>query len=184
MTYLLLFDWFEAILYRYCVIDVDKETVNELIDELRTAKRANAHRLSQLLLVLFNPSPQSKLIDHYCAKLQKSLRVLAAAIKSSKEDLKRRRVAEENFQNYLYLWLDLLITSVRHWHKYKCIVKIIDFLVAYSFKTEMSDKFMNLNLLNELFNYVRSDFGVLNANEPASEQAVVRSSSPENTAGR
>lgn len=162
---MILFDWFEAIIYRHSVIDIDKESINHLIEQFRAAKKTSSHRLAQLLLVLFNPpSQQAKLIECYCAKLFRSLRVLGTGIKTASprgDNLARRRVAEENFQTYLYLWLDLLITSVKHWHKYKCVVKIIDFLVAYSFQTEMSDKFINLNMLNELFNYVRADFGVV-----------------------
>lgn len=61
---------------------------------------------------------------------------------------------------------------MKQWHKYKCVVKIIDFLVAYSFQTEMSDKFINLNMLNELFNYVRADFGVVLASDEQQQQMI------------
>lgn len=175
----MLFDWFEAIIYRHAVID-DVTSLNERIDEFRAAKKANSARLSQLLLVLFNAAGSSQqqsklLIESYCGKLYRSLRVLGAAIRAASprgDNLTRRRVAEENFQTYLYTWLDLLITSIKQWHKYKSVVKIIDFLVAYSFQTEMSDKFINLNMLNELFNYVRADFGVvLGANAAAASDS-------------
>lgn len=93
----------------------------------------------------------------------------------------------ENYHNYLYLWIEILISTIKNWHKYKNIVKLVDFLISYSFNKEtgyssdsneqIGQGFINAELLNEFMSYVRVDFGIATT-ETLTNYIVERSQSP------
>ena len=100
---------------------------------------------------------------------------------SSQEQLKRTffeqqdKQRQQNYHTYLYLWIELLISTIKNWHKYKNIVKLVDFLISYTFNTDSHNQqqaqfdandsnsqyqFINAELLDEFMSYVRIDFGI------------------------
>ena len=90
----------------------------------------------------------------------------------------------ENYHNYLYLWIEILISSIKNWHKFKNIVKLVDFLISYSFNAESREnsghRFINPDLLDEFMTYVRSDFGIFSS-ETLSSYIADHQSSPANS---
>jgi hypothetical protein len=186
IAYHLVFDWFENLIFKHATVRMSElpgenngdepSSTTSLLNEFRTVKQLNLGKLSTLLLIMFNPNANSnascKIIDMYCAQIYKRLEYLIGDF-SLKAHAGRRQQQqlEENFQNYLYLWLEILITSIKNWHKYKNVVKTIDFLIAYSFQCQTKSKeiskfthapieAINSKLLDEIMKYVRIDFGI------------------------
>ena len=170
-AYLLVFDWLENLIYKYSTINSSDPKENGDYSSpqtlFRAAKSAHLSKLQTLLLVIFIPNTHGshsvKIIDMFCAQIFKRLDVLLRFPPSA--GATQRRQLEENFQNYLYLWLEMLITSIKSWHKYKNVVRIIDFLMAYSFQhqtkaSESATEVINTKLLDEIMAYVKIDFGI------------------------
>ncbi len=157
------------------------------------------------MLIIFNPNSANAngVIDGYCERIAKrldkfnSIKFEQAGIQTGGNDYQRqtrqfcknfleqqenqRRV---NYHNYLYLWIEILISTMRNWHKYKNIVKLVDFLTSYTFNLEttahtetFNRPFINSDLLDEFMSYVRIDFG-LTASSVDSTLAEQRSCSP------
>ena len=140
---------------------------NEFSNELRLNKQQaqNSTKLANFILLLFNPTNSNKLVDNYfCSRIYKRLEILV------KQDRKNHT---EYFNNYFKLWIDILI--IKNWHKYKNLVKCIDFLIKYLFYYENSQvnrpdsdhthlihQSITLHLIDKLIYYVKSDFGILN----------------------
>ena len=88
--------------------------------------------------------------------------------------------------NYLHFWIEMLMSGVKHWHKYKSVVRVLDFLVCYSLQcqlerssapattstsigigggdqratTSSSGSAISQRLLSEMLSYVKADFGI------------------------
>jgi hypothetical protein len=132
MAYYLVFDWFENLIFKHATVrlsespggeNADEQSTTSLLNQFRTIKQLNLGKLSTLLLIMFNPNANSnascKIIDTYCAQIYKRLEYLIGDFPSKAHaDRRQQQQLEENFQNYLYLWLEILITSIKNWHKY------------------------------------------------------------------
>ena len=190
IAYYLVFDWFENLIFKHSTVKpidlkdsslagdmhqiIEEPHSTSLLNQFRSCKQLNVTKLSTLLLIVFNPNANantsSKIIDMYCAQIFKRLEFLVDSHPTNTNPTRRQQL-EENFQNYLYLWLEILITSIKNWHKYKNVVKTIDFLIAYSFRCQTKSKeiagfthgpieAINSKLLDEIMTYVKIDFGI------------------------
>lgn len=179
LSYLILFEWFENLVEKHAIVNFGKNETENRLDEFRQFRSINATKLSQIILLLFNSSsPTYKLSENYCAKLHKRLISLKSC---NNRDPIRLKIEQDNFQSYLLIWIEIFVKSVKNWHRYKNIVKIIDFLISFSFQINNSNNFLNLNLLEEFVSYVRDDFGILEENlNQENRMSEFRSSSPEN----
>jgi hypothetical protein len=217
IAYHMVFDWFENIIYKHSTVRIklnskastdsyhqyhannESDVEHSLLAQFRSMKQANLNKLSTLLLIVFNPSANtttsSSIIDMYCTQIYKRIEKLNSYLNSSHKlqltHLQQQQL-DENLQNYLYLWIEILITSIKNWHKYKNIVKLLDFLIAYSFQSQNKkktnqnndlaalssfDSIINMNLLDELMSYVKIDFGVVpNATANSAELANLSTS--------
>ena len=70
---------------------------------------------------------------------------------------------------YLSVWFDILLTQ-RHWYKHKIELKLIDYLLAYTFVHELS---INNDLFKKFLNCVYCDFqlNVQTSSPPAAATA-------------
>jgi len=179
-AYLLLFNWLESIIFNYATVKLDAVSVQQnisKIEELREFKQENSVRFSSLLLVILNPVASLKVTDNYCAQLNKRLNDFEnlSVHLHNKPEFKRQN--EENAKQYLSLWIEILISTIKNWHRYKNIVKLIDFLIANSFRKH-PNQLIDINLLDEFMSYVRIDFNLI-----PSSQTVVSGSDQDQPAG-
>ena len=112
--------------------NTDEQSTTSLLNEFRTIKQLNLSKLSTLLLIMFNPNANNnascKNIDMYCAKIYKRLEYLIGDFPTKAHaDRRQQQQFEENFQNYLYLWLEILITSIKNWHKFDLLSIQVEF---------------------------------------------------------
>ena len=182
-TYCIVFDWFEKLIFKHFIkkININNESnitninqtnfssqsSDDLIQHFRSVKQSNLNKMSHLLLTLFNSAPSNQsntILDVYCSKIYSRL----AKLENFKTELLLQNYnlnlyienLDSNRNNYLYIWIEILMSSIKNWHKYKNIVKIIDFLISYSFNNANNNLFVNQNLLDELYSYVKNDFGL------------------------
>ena len=160
LTYMLLFDWLESLLF--------KHANGEQAAHFEITKHANSPRFASLVLLIF--SPANKLVESYfCSRIHRRLEAVA-------------RHHHDQFNNYFKIWLDALL--IRNWHKYKNLVKIVDFLIKFLFFYENSNlnaasvnhQAISLHLIDKLIFYVRQDFGLVSGEELADIQMKIEGS--------
>lgn len=154
-AYYLLFNWIENIIFKYSTTTTAADDNDEfLINDFRLFKQTHASKLSGLFLAILNPVSKVSVDTYYCAQIYKRL--------NNKNNC-------ENNSAYLSLWCEILISSIKNWHKYKNIVKLADFLIAYSMQKKLT---INTDLLDEFMNYVRIDFNIIPSIPPTSTSTV------------
>jgi hypothetical protein len=191
-SYYIVFDWLENLIFKHFVEKINiknqstaSQSVDDLMHHFRLAKQSNLTKLSQLLLTIFNSAPLNQsntILDVYCSKIYNRL----VKLENFKSELLLQNYSsnsymeqiDSNKNNYLYIWIEILMSSIKNWHKYKNIVKIIDFLISYSFNNTSSNFFVNQNLLDELFSYVRNDFGLTKTQSSSNNSANISSDTP------
>ncbi len=215
LAYSVVFNWFENLIFKYSTIKLKRrlnscskfqpkhqDSWNHL-SEFRACKRNNQQKFSTIMLIIFNPNTvnSNNVIEGYCELIIKRL----DKFNSIKFDESMPEPANDhqgiqfhknfiqqqehqrilNYHNYLYLWIEILISSIRNWHKYKNIVKLVDFLTSYTFNSETTPRierlnkaFINSDLLDEFMSYVRIDFGVIAPSADYSQAEQQRSPTP------
>ncbi len=152
---MLLFEWLENLIFNSSTSDV----YCEMSKDLHASKHHNSAKFSALILLLFCPSNSNKEIEnYYCSRLNKRLDGF----------LSSEPKQYEHFNNYFKMWIDVLM--VKSWHKYKSLVKLVDYLIKYLFYYENAtlndgsnssfSQSISLHLIDKLIYYVRQDFGL------------------------
>jgi hypothetical protein len=165
LTYMLLFEWFDHLVFKVATSD-EYETVSR---ELQASKCGqNSTRFAGLLLLLFCPSPSGVIESYYCSRLNKRLDTFLA---HAREPSQQQQQQHKHFDNYFKMWIDVLM--IKNWHKYKSIVKLVDFLIKFLFYYENATlnsshgggsnscgQSIGMHLIDKLIYYVRQDFGL------------------------
>jgi hypothetical protein len=199
LAYLVGFDWLENFLAS--IVNEKFKKNNNIINEFRLSKQNNLNKLSTLLLTIFISNASfGSLIDKYCSRIYARLKrfinysnLIEKQLNSnsfnnpSNQDMpyfylkksaqlrqnliEKRILYQESSRLYINLWIETLVSSVRAWHKYKNIVKVIDFLICYSFDKQNLERMQATNnsiidssLLDEIYSIVCIDFGITPAN--------------------
>ena len=197
-AYSMVFNWFEKLLFKYSIVKLKKAApksnnlnyAQSLLSDFRIMKNSQINKLSELVLIIFNPS-SPKIIDTYCAQIYRRLikfssfkfeslvanlthRPTLIQIKQHQFHnhfiTQQRTQNEDNLKNYLILWFEVLISSIKNWQKYKNIVRMVDFLVLHLFNSQigknrdnheiLGDRMINVEILDEFMAFVRADFGI------------------------
>lgn len=173
LTYMLLFDWLDHLVRKYAADYGLYTEISNKFNELRlqqntpssnSSNTTNANtnnKFATLVLLIFTPSNTNKLVEsYYSTKIYKQM----------DEFLKNpsHTGGIEGFNNYFKLWMDVLM--IKNWHKYKSLVKQIDFMIKFMFYFENAPSSLNNasrqqsishHLIDKLLYHVRSDFGLV-----------------------
>ena len=144
ISYLIIFDWFDCLIRKF--LDTNR------VEEFRQYVLKNLTKVNQIVMLLFSFNPcQIKLSESYCSKLEKNLNKCLFNNQSSA---------------YLNMWSQVLIQANKNWYKYKNIVKILDFLICWTFKTGLSNglRLIDLDLFEQMLTFVKIDFGLNDGN--------------------
>ncbi|CAF0782953.1 unnamed protein product [Brachionus calyciflorus] len=152
ISYLIIFDWFDNLIRKF--LEMNR------LEELRQSILKNLLKINQIVLLLFTfNTNQFKLTDNYCVKIEKNF---------------RKYPPPQGYEPYLLIWTEILVKSTKNWFKYKNIVKLIDYLICYTFKNSLKNglNFINLTLLEEFLNLAKNDFGINENSRPASTSST------------